>query len=168
LIRLEYDSLKGTADLASCFTICDASIDDLDTIYEIELECFSLEAFAKWYYRLLLLSSDVVFLKFCVDDEIAGFIVGSIRRIEGNAECTICTVNVRSRSRRRGIATALVGELEKRLIGRDCFRIVLQVRTDNLASIGLFSKLGYQRLRILKNYYALGHDAVEMGKILKP
>ena len=146
--------------------ISDASIKDLDVICEIERECFPQDTFDKLHYVSLLLSPDVVFLKSCVDNDIAGFIVGTIRRIEGNLECVISTVNVRSRFRRIGIATALVKMLEKRLIAKRCHRVVLQVGVDNIASLKLFSNLCYKRLHILKNYYAFGRHAIEMGKIL--
>ena len=145
-----------------------ASVDDLDEIYEIELECFCLDAFAKSHYRLLLFSPNVIFLEFYADTEIAGFIVGAIQPFRATAKCTIYTVNVRREYRRRGIAAALVSELEKRLIERGCFQVILQARTDNLASIALFSKLGYRKTRILSNYYAHGEDGVELEKTLEP
>jgi ribosomal protein S18 acetylase RimI-like enzyme len=152
--------------LISSAVICDASVEDLDTIYEIERECFPQNAFDKSYYVALLLSPDAIFLKSCVDNDIAGFVVGLIRRQEEDTECVICTVNVRAEFRRVGIATALVRELEKRLIYRKCRRIIIQVHKDNQASIGLFSKLDYRTLRILKNYYHFLQDALEMEKIL--
>lgn len=147
--------------------ISDASVKDLDIICEIERECFPQDAFDKLTYVSLLLSPDVIFLKYCVDSEIAGFIVGMIRRVKGNLECVISTVNVRSRFRRRGIATALVRMLEKRLIAKHCFQVVLQVGLDNLASLRLFSNLCYRRLHVLRDYYASGRHAMKMGKTLK-
>lgn len=147
--------------------ICDASVEDLDTICEIERECFPQDAFDKSHYVSLLLSLNVIFLKSCVGSEIAGFIVGMIRRIDGNLECVISTVNVRSIFRRRGIATALVRALENRLISRRCFRVILQVGADNTASFRLFSNLCYQKLRLLRDYYASGRHAIELGKILE-
>lgn len=158
----------GMADLASSTFISAASVNDLEEIYQIERECFPADTFAKWHYKLLLVSSDVVFLKSCLDTEIAGFIVGAIQPFEATAKCSIHTINVRTRYRRRGIATALVSELERRLIERGCSKIILQARTDNLASISLFSKLGYRKTRILRNYYAHGEDGVELEKMLEP
>ncbi len=152
--------------MASRIVVSAASVNDLEEIYEIERECFPVGAFAKGHYRLLLFSPNVIFLKFCVGNEIAGFTVGSIQGIRAAAKCTIYTVDVRAGYRRRGIATALVRALEKRLIEKGCFRIVLQVRTDNVASIALFSKLNYRKTRILGNYYAHGVDGIEFEKLL--
>jgi ribosomal-protein-alanine N-acetyltransferase len=139
---------------------------DLEEICEIELECFSNDAFPKLYYASLLISPDVIFLKSCIQSTIVGFIVGLIRQIDDGLECLIATVNVRREFRRKGTATALVRALENRLIGRCCSKVTLQVGLDNTASIGLFMKLHYQKLSILRNYYGSGRDAFKMGKTL--
>lgn len=62
-------------------------------------------------------------------------------------------VAVLSAYRRRGVASALVGEAEVRLRELGCGKINLQVRATNLGVIGLYRRLGYEI-----------EDRVSMGK----
>lgn len=56
----------------------------------------------------------------------------------------IYSVAVDSDHRSLGLGAALVAELEHRLVSMGCVKVNLQVRTDNLAVIDFYQRLGYQ------------------------
>jgi ribosomal protein S18 acetylase RimI-like enzyme len=52
-------------------------------------------------------------------------------------------VAVRPSYRRRGIGTALMGEVEKRLVGMGCPKLNLQVRASNQQVVAFYQTLGF-------------------------
>ena len=62
----------------------------------------------------------------------------------------VCTAPA---ARRRGIAEALMTELERRLRQKGAEKITLEVRASNLPAIRLYEKLGYARVGLRRNYY---------------
>jgi ribosomal-protein-alanine N-acetyltransferase len=44
--------------------------------------------------------------------------------------------------------------------------MMLEVKTDNAAAIGLYESLGYSKLNIRKDYFGSGLDALVMRKEL--
>jgi ribosomal-protein-alanine N-acetyltransferase len=44
--------------------------------------------------------------------------------------------------------------------------MMLEVKTDNAAAIGLYESLGYSKLNIRKDYFGTGLDALVMRKEL--
>lgn len=63
---------------------------------------------------------------------------------------------VRPECRRRGIATQLVEELERRLIAKGCLRAYLLVKSDNLEAMRFYEKRGWERMEV----YVYGKDLV--------
>lgn len=82
-------------------------------------------------------------------DRVLGY-VGSQSCFE---DADILNVAVLSETRRRGIAEALLRELEKRLPARGAERITLEVRASNEPALALYRKLGYRRVGLRRNYY---------------
>ena len=79
----------------------------------------------------------------------------------------ILNVAVLSDCRRRGIAEALMRELERLLPLRGAERITLEVRASNDPAIRLYEKLGYARVGLRKGYYEKPReDAVIMQRDL--
>ncbi len=68
-------------------------------------------------------------------------------------DADILNVCVAPEARRRGIAAALMRELELRLAPKGVERITLEVRTSNVPAIRLYEGLGYIRVGLRKNYY---------------
>jgi ribosomal-protein-alanine N-acetyltransferase len=143
--------------------ILPVTVDDLDEIYKIELECFGGEAYPRFVFNYLISNSDSIFLKALKEeDQVAGFIAGVCRA----DTCTVYTLNVKKDFRRKGIGSILLEALEKEVLKRNVRKIVLQVEVTNIAALELYLKRGYQISRLLKNYYGLRRDAYEAFKIL--
>ena len=68
-------------------------------------------------------------------------------------EADLLNLCVRPEARRRGLAQALMRELERRLLPKGIEKITLEVRASNLPAIRLYEKLGYSQVGARKNYY---------------
>jgi len=142
--------------------ILPVSREDLETIYEIELECFGEDAYPKYLFEYVLEKKNTVFLKAVVDNVIAGFILATYH----SRECTILTINVRKAYRNMGIGSNLLKTLEKEVEKMNIEKIILQVEVSNKTAVEFYLKRGYRISRLIKNYYGLGRDAYEAFKKL--
>ena len=84
----------------------------------------------------------------------------------GGAEADILTVGVISQHRGQGIARQLMAGITKWAIDQGSIAMMLEVKTDNAAAIGLYESLGYSKLNIRKDYFGSGLDALVMRKEL--
>jgi len=131
----------------SRFTIAEARISQLADIEEIEKLCFSapwsranLEAQATGKNRLFLCAAD--------ESGVLGYVSVTMVLDEGY----IANVAVSPRARRRGIADALLYELERRTRKTLAF-LTLEVRASNAPAIALYKKHGFAVVGRRKNYY---------------
>ena len=131
----------------------DASVRDLSKLYEIEIACFSREAFSRSQLANLLKNYNSIALVAKIDSEIAGFIIGVIFVERSQLAGHILTIDVSPKNRRKGIGICLLQEIEKLFRNRGVRTSNLEVREDNLAAIKLYEKAGYKKVGKLKNYY---------------
>ena len=83
-------------------------------------------------------------------------------------EADILNVCVAPEARRRGVAEALMLELERRLIPKGVEKITLEVRASNEPALRLYEKLGYGQVGLRKGYYEKPReDALILQKSLK-
>lgn len=68
----------------------------------------------------------------------------------------------------RGLGTKLLKECEREAILRDCDRISLEVREDNIGGIRFYEKHGYAIERAMLDYYSDGSTGLKMAKALPP
>lgn len=148
-------------------TIHNASLKDLETLYEIEKECFTHEAFSKKQIAYFLKAPEAVSLVAYVNGETAGFILGLTEQHEKSWVGHICTVDVASRYRKLGVARRLLDEIEMAFIRKGAENCLLEVRVDNVAARKLYQKLGYIEVGKLKDYYAKGIHGVRLKKRIK-
>ena len=82
---------------------------------------------------------------------------GAVLGYVGSQTCfedaDILNVCVAPAARRRGVAEALMTELERRLRPKGVEKITLEVRASNEPAIRLYEKLGYGRVGLRKGYY---------------
>jgi ribosomal-protein-alanine N-acetyltransferase len=147
--------------------IKNASLKDLERLYEIEKECFAHEAFSKKQIAYFLKASNAVNLVAKVDGEIAGFIAGLIEQYGASMVGHIYTIDVAPKYRRMGVGLKLLEEMEKDFAKRGAEACFLEVRINNLAARQLYQKRGYIELEKLNNYYARGIHGIRLKKELK-
>ena len=82
---------------------------------------------------------------------------GTVLGYVGSQSCfedaDVLNVAVVPAARRRGIAAALMTELEARLAPKGVDRITLEVRASNVPAIRLYAGLGYTQVGLRKGYY---------------
>jgi ribosomal-protein-alanine N-acetyltransferase len=141
--------------------ILPANILDLNSLRKLERDSFERDAWPLLDLMAVLTFPDVIRLKAVEDHSMVGFVAGDPRPRDGWG--WIATIAVDPRFRRRGIATALLHECEKRL-GVPKSR--LTVRLSNEAAIRMYEREGYATIDVWNSYYSDGEDAMVMEKTL--
>ena len=98
----------------------------------------------------------------------AGLIVGYAGVFVPSAgiEADILTVGVVPENRGQGIARQLMAMIAQWADQQKASAMMLEVKTDNAAAIGLYESLGYEKLNVRKDYFGSGLDAFVMRKAL--
>jgi len=139
----------------------------LETLYKIERECFTLEAFTKQHIALLLENPRNIRLAAWENNEIVGFIIGLIQNFNETRIGRIYTLDVAVKHRRKGIGLKLLNELEQGFIKKGVKNCYLEARTDNVAARKLYRKNGYTEVKQLKDYYSKRvHGVLLVKKLL--
>ena len=122
--------------------------EDLIQVCEIEKANFSLP----WSEKSFLESmerNDTLFLTAVAGEEVVGYL--GCYCIDGTGEIT--NVAVKSSMRRRGIGRRLLQKLYEAGQVLDTKEFFLEVRESNEAAIGLYSREGFVKEGIRKNFY---------------
>jgi len=136
-------------------TVEDASVKDLDKLHEIEQKCFGTEAFTRRQIASLLMGYNTVSLVAKENDDIIGFIIGTIE-FEGSIPVGhILTIDVLPSRRKKGVGVSLLEGLEGIFKTRKAVQARLEVREGNAEALSLYGKIGYKKVGRLKGYY--GH-----------
>jgi ribosomal-protein-alanine N-acetyltransferase len=139
------------------FIIETAQIRHLDRLYEIEKECFETEAFTKQQIAGLLTDYNSISLVAKENNNIVGFIIGSVRFEKNALTGHILTVDVSPTCRKKGVGARLLREMENLFEEGGVKACHLEVREDNVAALSLYQKLGFEKVATLKNYYGEIH-----------
>ena len=135
--------------------------EDIFWIAAIEKKCFS----DPWTFQML---ADTFFndraLKLAAEEE--GSVVGYGFCMVAGEEADLADLAVESGFRRRGIAAALLRQLEEGARSAGAKRMFLEVRVSNAAAMRLYLKAGYVGRYARPRYYGDGEDALVMEKVL--
>jgi len=86
----------------------------------------------------------------------------------GGDVADVMTIAVAPRAQGHGFGRLLLDELEQRASIRGAADVILEVRADNLAALGLYERSGYAVLSTRRRYYQPGDvDAIVMRKSLQ-
>ena len=143
-----------------------ATTDDLEMLYGIERECFTIEAFTKEQLAYLLENPKGISLIARINNEIAGFIIGLIYNHGTTRTGHVYTIDVAVKHRRRGVGLRLLEELEQRFVENGVDICYLEARRGNVAALELYRKHGYTEEDVLKDFYSGGVDGVRLMKKL--
>ncbi|MGD0427960.1 MAG: N-acetyltransferase [Candidatus Acidiferrales bacterium] len=137
--------------------------DDFDMLYEIDQACYEPEvAYSKRELRAYLRFSGSDCLVAEAEQQIAGFCISARREESGY----IVTIDVLPEFRRDRVGTKLLTEIERRLAANGVREVALETATDNDSAVAFWTKHGYRKLGIKKDYYPGGRDAFAMSKTL--
>lgn len=98
--------------------------------------------------------SDELFLVAIKDEKLVGTLMGGYDGHRG----WVSYLAVHPHHQRVGIATALMQQIEKRLIALGCPKLQLLVRKDNLGVVNFYEQLGYDELEVFCFGKRLIHD----------
>ena len=138
-----------------------ARLNDLERVYEIEVEAFGDEAYSRELLKMYYFVSPETFLVADIDGEIAGYVIGLYKRW---GEGHVISLAVRSKYRRRGVATALMKRVIQLLASKGATAIRLEVKASNEPAINLYKKLGFKIIGVIDGYYRSGESAYLMVK----
>ena len=157
------------------FNVCEATIrevreEDLDQVIEINLISLK-EHYPVQFWRDHLQLWGKIFLVAEVDSRIVGYVMTRIERGFSFLRRFlrklghVVSIAVHPNYRRRGIGSALMVEVLKRM--KDLYNVdeaYLEVRVSNTPAIKLYEKLGFKIVKVIKYYYADGEDAYLMAR----
>ena len=83
------------------------------------------------------------------EDRVCGYVIGRLIAPEGE----IYRVAVLPEYRRRGLAYRLLDYSVKCSLGKGLESLFLEVRSQNIAAISLYTAYGFRKIGIRKNYY---------------
>lgn len=133
---------------------------DLEALAAIEHRCFADDAFNRRQLAYLITQAKgACFVAFC-----NGVVVGYISLLERAHlhNLRIYSVAVDSTAQGKGLGQLLLDRCMTYAQARGLHEITLEVRTDNTAAIGLYTKNGFVGINTLHGYYHDGADAWRM------
>jgi ribosomal-protein-alanine N-acetyltransferase len=143
--------------------IRDATYNDLPRVLDIERLSFAQPWSLHSFRRELSLSFSRLTLA-ALDDagDNGRMIAGYLCRWLVAGESHVLNVAVHPDFRRRGVASALIGEAVREALTRQAQLMILEVRRSNLEARRLYRKFGFEERRLRRNYYGPGEDALVM------
>jgi ribosomal-protein-alanine N-acetyltransferase len=145
-------------------TYRDANSIDIPVLVSLDKELFPYSPWSSGQYREEISAPTRRFIV-AVDEGLS--VIGYAGVFApGGAEADILTVGVIAQHRGQGIARQLMAGITKWAIDQGSIAMMLEVKTDNAAAIGLYESLGYSKLNIRKDYFGSGLDALVMRKEL--
>lgn len=141
-----------------------ANLSDLESIYQIEIECFYEDAFPLSYLKQFLKDPRFITLVAILENKIVGFIVGSIEFLRDKNVGHVYSIDVKPEYRRRGVGSCLLETIENILKKEGAEKCYLEVSVNNITAIKFYLKHGYKFLEVLGDYYGYGKDGIRLVK----
>lgn len=136
---------------------------DLPRVMEIERAAFAQPWTEELVRRELTHDFSIVLLATeGAEGPVAGFAIAWLV----HDELHVLNVAVAPEARRRGVARAVLDELEGRGRAQGARLAMLEVRRGNAAAIALYRSRGYRDVGVRPRYYPDGEDALVMDKVL--
>jgi [ribosomal protein S18]-alanine N-acetyltransferase len=146
--------------------IKELDIRDLGTIYLIEVDSYATP-WSRRFLSLMARTSPELFLTAHINGKVIGYTVGELdTRPNDRKVGHVMNLAVRKDYRNRGIASALMDELEQRFENMGAKIAFLEVREGNEVAQRLYTGRGYTYLKKAKGYYG-DEDGYVMTKTLR-
>lgn len=93
---------------------------------------------------------------YVVAEDEAGTLAGYAGLLVPGLEADVQTIAVAPSARGRGVGTTLLRALTAQAARRGATSLLLEVRADNAAAIGLYTREGFERISVRRRYYQPG------------
>ncbi len=157
--------------MQTAFTIRRFEPADLEQVMKINRIClpenypssFFMSIFERFPETFIVAeeTGDVVGYAMCRIERRFGF-----RLFGGAKRGHLISIAVLPDYRRKGVASALMREVMKALVGYGCEDLFLEVRVSNVGAVDFYRKLGFGIERRIGYYYSDGEDAYLMSRRL--
>lgn len=137
--------------------------EDLDRLIEIERDSFLKDAFTQRFLGWLVRRLSDCFLVAEINGQIAGYAVGYVKS-QINRVGRVYSVAVDPNFRHKGIGQLLIDSLVDHLTTLGADSVELEVSAQNPNAIRLYTKMGFQIVDNIRNYYRDKSDAHRMVK----
>ena len=137
---------------------------DAVEVFELEKEIFTKEAWSLAQVKEELGGARRLYIGAIDGDLASGRIVGYGGIAVSGESADIHNIAVVEEFRRQGIARRLIARLERWAKDQGASEILLEMRVGNAEARPLYQSLGYSEVRVRKDYYAPGMDAIVMNK----
>ena len=164
MLRRPVPSAVGFVPAGRPFVVRTAKKDDLPAAVALERTCFGDGGFSltKRQLQYLYRRPTAVFLVAEQGGDVVGEGVALVRQHKRGLSGRIYSLAVCPENRGQGIGDALVRALVDELTSRGVRRIYLEVETTNAGAMGLYDRLGFERIGNLSDYYGPGRPATHM------
>ncbi len=149
----------------SAFRLRPAAPSDLDALLALENATFTSDLLSRRRMRHWISAENGLFVV-AVDKSgvLAGYCLAFTRRDSDSVRAY--SLAIAASARGQGLGTLLFRDMEKRCRKAGFARIHLEVAHGNQVALGLYEKLGYFRVRSIREFYEDGKDAWRMEKVL--
>lgn len=123
---------------------------DLAALGELETLCFGREAWSPSLVRAELDADDRTVLVAEADPDV---VVGYATTRLAGSSADLLRICVHPRHRRTGLARALLDATLTALPGLGCDEVLLEVHSENVPALRLYSAYGFERISVRRGYY---------------
>jgi ribosomal-protein-alanine N-acetyltransferase len=147
------------------YSVHPLTIENLKDVLRVNVRCFVKgDNYTKYTFNYLL--NEPRTLSYCVKTDKGDLIAFAFAMVNDNGSAHLTTIGVAPEHRRRGVATMLLGHVEKSLSKREVGTLMLEVRVGNIAAQQLYRDLGYTNVQRVAKYYNNGEDCFLMLKAI--
>ncbi len=133
---------------------------DLDRILEIEQASFGRDAYDRNLFAEFFDKCRKLFLVAERRSRVCGYMITCIR----GDRAEVVSIAVEPELRGRGTASELMDSTLRRLRRRKAARLTLMVKVSNAPARSFYMKYGFQKTRLVRQYYEDGADGVLMAR----
>ena len=142
-----------------------ATLDDLDSLLELEQKCFITDQLSRRSLRRFLSNEQSVFQVAKQAEIIVGYLLVTFHR--GTRLARLYSIAVDPEWRGQGVARKLINNGEEESQRRGALYLRLEVNNTNQSAIGLYHSLGFKEFGLLQDYYEDHSDALRMQKRIR-
>ncbi len=133
---------------------------DLDRILEIEQASFGRDAYDRNLFAEFFDKCRKLFLVAERRSRVCGYMITCIR----GDRAEVVSIAVEPELRGRGTASEWMDSTLRRLRRRNAARLTLMVKVSNAPARSFYMKYGFQKTRLVRQYYEDGADGVLMAR----
>ncbi len=129
------------------YNIIPMSIDDLNNVYDLEIESYDFPWTKEILRDCILYKYDAFTIYF--NNILVGYIIAKI----AFPETHILNLTISKNFRQKGLGTSLIKLIMNDSIIRGTEDIILEVRVNNHEALALYQKLDFKKVGVRKGYY---------------